>query len=256
MRLIRNQVQTPKLLVPAEKRKTLPFIILLIGVGVMIIGVAGFFSAFFFNEMIEAHWSVKYRDVQTASLVVAGSGMILYIISASILKVPLRKTTYYKVSSVVKGEPFDPPRKGDFSRAVFARLRDLSDEWAFFTEVKPPDCDFVIPQVLVGPGGVFTTQPISDNPERKAFKDPGSEFEQASRKLGNAINQSVLPVIIFSNPKLVTIYKTYCKPKTRVLNIREIYDFFNKHKQKYSEDVQKEIERKVYDLIEGTDPGS
>jgi hypothetical protein len=41
-----------------------------------------------------------------------------------------------------------------------------------------------------------------------------------------------------------------------VLNIREIYDFFNKHKQKYSEAVQKDIEQKVYDLIAGTDPGS
>jgi hypothetical protein len=256
MRYIRNEVQIPKMLVPAEKRKTLPFIILLIGVGILVIGVAGFFSAFFFNEMIEARWPVSYRDVQTASLVVAGSGIILYIISALILKIPLRKTTYYKVTTIVKGEPFDPPRKGDFSRAVFARLRDLSDDWAYFTEVQPPDCEFVIPQVLVGPGGVFTTQPIAENPERKAFKDPGPEFERASKKLGNVIGQSVLPVTIFSNPKLVVTYKTYCKPKTRVMNIRDIYDFFNNHKRKYSETIQKEIEQKVYDLIAGTEPGS
>jgi hypothetical protein len=255
MRFIRNQIQTPKLLVPVEKRKSLPFIILLIGVGIMIIGVAGFFSAFFFNELIEARWPVRYRDVQTASLVIAGCGMVLYIISALILKVPLRKTTYYKVNTIVKGLPFDPPRKGDFSRAIFARLRDLSDEWAYFMEVKPPDCDFVIPQVLVGPGGVFTSQPISENAERKGFKDPGPEFEKASKKLGNAIGQPVLPVTILSNPKMVVIYKTYCKPKTRVMNMREIYDFFDKHKQKYSEAVQKELEQKVYDLIAGTEPG-
>ncbi len=255
MRFIRNQNQTPKLLVPVEKRKSLPFVILLIGVGIMIIGVAGFFSAFFFNELIEARWPVRYREVQTVSLVIAGCGMIFYIISALILKVPLRKTTYYKVNTIVKGQPFDPPRKGDFSRAIFARLRDLSDEWAYFMEVKPPDCDFVIPQVIVGPGGVFTSQPISDNPERRAFKDPGPEFEKASKKLGNAIGQPILPVTIFSNPKLVTIYKTYCKPKTRVMSIREIYDFFNMHKRKYSEAVQQEIEQKVYDLIAGTEPG-
>jgi flagellar basal body-associated protein FliL len=65
MRFIRNKVQTPKQLVSAEKRKTLPFILLLIGVGILIVGVAGFFSAFFFNELIEARWPVRYRDVQT-----------------------------------------------------------------------------------------------------------------------------------------------------------------------------------------------
>ena len=256
MRFIRNEVQKPKQIVPPEKRKTLPFIILLIGVGILIVGVAGFFSAFFFNELIEARWLVRYRDVQTYSLVVGGSGMILYIIAALILKVPLRKTTYYKVKTIVKGEPFDPPRKGDFTKAIYARLHDLSDEWAYFCQVKPRDTDFVIPQVLVGPGGVFTTQPIAENPERKAFKDPGPELERASKKLGNAIGQPVLPVTIFSNPKLVTTYKTYCKPKTRVMNIRDIYDFFNNHKRKYSETVQKEIEQKVYDLIAGTEPGS
>ncbi len=137
MRFIRNEVQKPKQIVPPEKRKTLPFIILLIGVGILIVGVAGFFSAFFFNELIEARWPVRYRDVQTYSLVVGGTGIILYIIAALILKVPLRKTTYYKVTTIVKGEPFDPPRKGDFTRAIYARLHDLSDEWAYFCQVKP-----------------------------------------------------------------------------------------------------------------------
>jgi hypothetical protein len=256
MRFIRNEVQTPKHLVPPEKRKTLAFIILVIGVVILIVGVAGFFSAFFFKDLIEARWPVRYREVQTYSLAIGGTGMILYIIMGLILKIPLRKTTYYKVSTIVKGEPFDPPRKGDFTKAIYARLYDLSDEWAYFSEVKPPDCDFVIPQVLVGPGGVFTTQPIAENSERKVFKDPGPEFERASKKLGNAIGQSVLPVTVFSNPKLVEIYKKTRKPKTRVMNIREIYDFFNNHKRKYSERVQEEIEQKVYDLIAGTEPSN
>jgi hypothetical protein len=256
MRFIRNEIQIPKQLVSPEKRKTLPFILLIIGVGIMIVGVAGFFSAFFFNEMIEARWPVRYRDIQTYSLVVAGSGMLLYIAMAVVMKIPLRKTTYYRVTTIVKGEPFDPPRKNDYTKAIYARLHDLSDEWAYFSEVKPPDTDFVIPQVLVGPGGVFATQPIAENPERKAFKDPGPEFERASKKLGNAIGQSVLPVTIFSNPKLVVIYKDTCKPKTRIMNIRDIYDFFDNQKRKYSETVQKEIEQKVYDLIAGTQPGS
>lgn len=256
MRFIRNEIQTPKYLVPTEKRKSLPFYILFAGVSILIVGVAGFFSAFFFRDLINVRWDFYYRDVQTNSIYIAGAGIILYIIASLILKIPLRKTTYYKVTTIMNNEPFDPPRKGDFSKAIFARLRGLSDEWAFFTEVKPPDTDFVIPQVLVGPAGVFTTQPITENPERKAFKDPGPEFEKASKKLGNAIGQSVLPITVFSNPKLVLVYKTYRDPKNRVMNIREIYDFFNKRKKKMSEKAQKEVEQKVFDHIAGTTPGN
>ncbi len=63
-------------------------------------------------------------------------------------------------------------------------------------------------------------------------------------KLGNAIGQSVLPIVIFSNPKLVTMYHTYCKPKTRVMTVRDIFDFFSKHKNKLSESAQKEVRKK------------
>jgi len=256
MRFIRNEIQTPKYLVPPEKRKTIPFYILVIGVSILIVGVAGFFSAFFFRDLIQARWGFHYRLVQNKSINIAAAGILLYIIASLILKIPLRKTTYYKITTIMNNEPFDPPRKNDFTKAIHARLRNLGDEWAYFSEVKPPDTDFVIPQVIVGPGGVFTSQPIAENPDRKAFRDPGPEFEKASKKLGNAIGQPVLPITIFSNPKLVVTYKTYCNPKTRVMNIREIYDYFNKHKKSLSEKIQQEVEQKVFDLIAGTEPGS
>lgn len=255
MRFIRNDVQTPKYLVAPEKRKSLPFILLLIGVSILVVGVAAFFSAFFFRDLIKERWDLHYREVQTPGIYVGAVGVFFYIIAALVLKIPLRKTTYYKVNTIVKNEPFDPPRKGDFTKPIYARLRDLCDEWAFYSEVKPPDGDFVIPQVIVGPAGVFSLQPIADNPERKAFEDPGPEFERASKKLGNAIGQSVLPMVIFSTSKLAMLYKTHRNPKTRVINMREIYDFFAKHKHKISEKVQRDVEQKVYDLIAGTMPG-
>ena len=256
MRFIRNDIQTPKMLVPAEKRKTISFYILFIGVVIFVIGTAAFFSAFFFRDLIQEQWGFYYRDVQTKSIYTAGIGVFLYIIGAFLLKVPLRKTTYYKINTIMKNEPFDPPRKGDFTKPIYARLRDLDDDWAFFYQVKPQDAPAVIPQVLVGPGGVFTIQPISDNPERKAFVDPGPDFEKATKKLGNAIGQSVLPIVVFSNPKLVSLYRTYCDPKTRVMNIRDIYDYFEKRKKKLSGKVQKEVEEKVFALIEGAPPGA
>jgi hypothetical protein len=187
-------------------------------------------------------------------LAFGGIGIILYIIGASFLKVPLRKTTYYKVQTIIKSEPFDPPRKGDFTKAIFARLRDLNDEWALFTEVVPTESDFKLPQVVVGPGGVFTLYPANVNPERKVFNDPGTEFERASRKLGSNVNQNVTPIIVFSTPKMVSLYKTYHDVKTRVMNIREISDYFEKRKNKLSPKQQEEIESKIFLMIQGTTP--
>jgi hypothetical protein len=130
------------------------------------VGVAAFFSAFLYRDLIQNRWGVTFRSVQTKSIYIAAVGVIFYVLGALLLKVPIRKTTYYKVTTIMKNEPFDPARKGDYTKAIYARLHNLGDEWAYFSEVKPPDCDFVIPQVIVGPGGVFATQPISYNPEQ------------------------------------------------------------------------------------------
>ena len=255
MRFIRNEIQTPRRLVLPEKRKRLTFFILVAGVTILTIGVAGFFSGFLFRDLIEARWDLSYREVQKYSLVVGGIGIILYIITASVLKIPLRKTTYYKVRTIIQNEPFDPPRKHDFTKAIFARLRELDDVWAFLVEVKPKGIDFKIPQVIIGPGGVFTTLPISENPDRRAFKDPGPQFDRASKKLGSAIGRTVLPIIVFSNPKLVLLYKEKYSPKTRVMHIREIYDFMKNKRSVLSAKQREEAEAKIYTLIDGTEPG-
>jgi len=255
MRFIRNEIQTPKRLLLPEKRENLTFFILVAGVAVLTVGVVGFFSAFMFRDLIEARWDFLYRDVQKYSLVFGGIGIILYIIAASALKIPLRKTTYYKVRTIVQNKPFDPPRKHDFTKAIFARLGELDDDWAFMAEVKPKGIDFKIPQVIIGPGGTFTTHPISDNPDRRAFKDPGPQFDRASNKLGSAIGHTVLPIIVFSNPKLVLLYKEKYSPKTRVMHIREIHDFMKNKKSVLSAKQREEAEAKIYALIDGTAPG-
>lgn len=255
MRFIKNDVQTPKRLVPPEKRKTMAFYLLVAGVVILIAGTTIFFASFIFREMIKARWGLPYRTAQTYSLAIGGIGIIFYIIAGIILKVTLARTTYYKVTTIMKNEPFDPPRKGDFTKPIFARLRDLGDEWAFLTEVVPPESTYKIPQVLVGPGGVFATCPVNEYPDRRAFKDPGPEMERASRKLGNAVGQQVIPILIFSTSKLVSLYKTHREVKTRVMHIREISDYFGKRKNKLTPSQQQDIEAKVIDMIQGTQPG-
>lgn len=255
MRFIKNEIQTPQYLVPPEKRRTPAFYLLVLGVAVLVVAVAGFFSTFYYQKMIEARWDIAYRRVQTYALAVGGAGILMYIVAALALKVPLRKTTYYKVTTIIRNEPFDPPRKGDFTKAIYARLRDLGDEWAMAAEVRPPDADFVIPQVIIGPGGVFAAHPVNENPERKVFKDPGADMERAAKKLGSAIGQQVTPIIVFATPKLIELYKRDFDVRTRVLHIRDILDFFEKRKNKLNEAQQRAVEEKVLAHIKGTPPG-
>jgi len=245
MRFIRNEIQTPKLLVPPEKRKTVFFAMMYSGVVLLVIGAIALFAVFYYQELMEARWGIPYRRLQTYTMGVGGAGVILFILGALFLKVPLRKTTYYKVRTIMRNEPFDPPRKKDFTKPIFARLHELSDEWAMFTEVRPQSAEIKIPQTVIGPGGVFTTYAINENPERKRFVDPGSQFYQASKELGNAIGHSVLPIIVFATPKLVSLYREKCKPKTRVMHIREIYDFFAGKKKVLKDQQSEEAEAKI-----------
>ncbi len=255
MRFIRNEVQTPKLLVPPHRRKTVFFAMIFLGVILLVTGAIALFAVFYYQELMEARLGIPYRRLQTYTMGVGGAGVILYIIGALFLKLPLRKTTYYKVRTVIRNEPFDPPRKKDFTKPIFARLRELSDEWALFTEVRPQSAGIKIPQTIIGPGGIFTTYAINENPERKRFKDPGSQFYQASKELGNAIGHSVLPIIVFATPKLVSIYRSKCKPKTRVMHIREIQDFLDGKKKVLTPQQREEAEAKIFALIDGTPPG-
>ncbi len=255
MRFIRNEIQTPKLLVSPEKRKSIFFAMVFLGVAFLVIGAIALFAVFYYQDLLEARWGIPYRRMQTYTMGFGGLGVILYILGSAFLKIPLRKTTYYKVRTIMRNEVFDPPRKKDFTKPIFARLHELNDDWALFTEVRPDSAGIKIPQTIIGPGGVFTTYPVNDNPERKRFQDPGKEFDVASRKLGSAIGHTVLPIIIFSHPKLVQLYRERFRPKFRVMHIREIEDFLAGKKQVLSEQQRHEAESKIYDLIDGTPPG-
>ncbi len=255
MRYIKNDIQTPKHLVPQENRKTFAFFLLVAGVVVLVIGVTAFFSASFFREAVEQRWSTPFRRIQTYALVVGGIGIMIYILSAILLKIPLRKTTYYKIDSIIKNKPFDPPRKGDYTKPILLRLQDLSDDWSLMAEVCPPENDFVIPQVVIGPGGVFTTYPVNENPQRKIFKDPGPEMDKASKKLGNSLRQQVIPILVFATPKLIEMYKRDHKVNTRLMHVLEIEGYFNSRKNKLNAEQINSLEKQVFEMIQGTSPG-
>ena len=254
MRFVRNEIQQPMHLVPPEQRNTAMYYLLVLGISILSIGVAGFFSAFFYAELIKAQWGMAYRQVQTYSLMVSAAGIALYVVAALFFEIPLRKTSFYKIRSILKNEPYDPPRKGDFTKAVYARLRDLDDKWALLSEVQPPDTDYVIPQVVIGPGGVYALHPIAENPTNKHFVDPGAELNRAGKNLQKALNHQVISMVILSTPKLATLYKDRFDPKVRVMNMREVFEHFNGRKNKLDEETRSELEAEIFGMIKDTAP--
>jgi len=102
---------------------------------------------------------------------------------------------------------------------------------------------------------VFTTYPLTSHPERKYFKDPGPPLIKASKILGDAIDQAVTPIVVFSTKKLVQIYRKKRDPKTSTLYILELEGYFRKRKKKLTEKQRLKVEKIVFDLIKGTIPG-
>ena len=161
-------------------------------------------------------------------------GVAIYMLGAKALNIPIRNTTYYKLTTIAKDELYDPQRKGDYTKPIAARLRDLNDKASMTTQVSiPGTANSIIPQVIIGPGGVFSSWPLSDHPYRKAFKDPGPAFDKASQILGEALGVPVTPIMIFSTSKILQMYRKKCEPVTRVLTIMDIEDYFEKRKRSF-----------------------
>jgi len=256
MRFVRNEIQTPKKLVTPEDRKLPVFKALMAGLGVLVLGAAMFFLAYVMRNYIKENWTVSFRTLQTYGLIVSFVGVVIYLFAAKALNVPYRNTTFYKLTTIVKDELYEPQRKGDYTKAIAARLGELDDKWSIITQVSIPGTEnAIIPQVVVGPGGVFAFWPLSEHPDRKAFKNPGPAFEKASKMLGDALGVVVTPIMIFSTSKILQMYKKKCDPVTRVLTIMDLEDYFEKRKKKLSDARVAELEARVFEMIKGTSPG-
>lgn len=254
MRFERNETQTPKYLVPPEQRRTLPFYLLIAAIIIFALGAIGFFGAFIYRDLLGEKLFLAYRTVQSYSLALGGAGIILYIIMGIHFKIQLKNTSYYKLRTIVKNEPYDPPRKGDFSKAIRARLAELSDEWVMFTEVKTPGEEFHIPQVIVGPGGVYAIYPSNQNASRRKYPDAGSFMKSACNELSDLTGEQVIPIILFPTKKLASIYTESRDKKTRVMHVLEIEEYFKKRNNKLEKKQREKIEKIVYDLIVASPP--
>ncbi len=256
MRFLRNDIQIPRHLVPPEKRFSLPFFLMMAGLIVVLLGACAFFIAFYYARPTELYLGITSRQGQTWAMGIAAAGVLMYVMAALILGVPISKTTYYAISTILRNEPFDPPRRGDYTQALIARIRDLSDEWTLITEVLPTGSEDVIPQVLVGPGGVFALHTLNENPASVLFKDPGAALARAAKQLGDEIGHPVSAIIVLPIPKMVADYKKKFTSRTRLADLYSIQENLVKSKRKLDANQRQRIEEQVFALVKGTPPGA
>jgi len=255
MRIIRNEIQTPRPLVAPEKRHSPPFFLLMAGIALVLLGLIVLFFTYYYSLAIEHYLGITFQQMRTWTIGLLAAGILMYILAALILRLPLRKTTYYAITTILRNEPFDPPRRGNYTPALAAKLQELGDEWVLLTEVCPPGADTVIPQVLVGPGGVFAMHALNENPVSALFKDPGAHLARAAKKLSQQLNQPVAPIIVLPNPKMVVDYKKEHTVRTRLADMYGIREYLEKREPHLNDAQCGEIERQVYALIQGTPPG-
>jgi hypothetical protein len=256
MRLVRNEIQTPRKVIPAEDRKKPAFRVLMAGLVVVVLGMAAFFLAYIMRNYISAHSTTSFRTFQSYGFMVVFIGVLIYLLAARALKLKTKGTTYYKLMTIVRDEDFDPPRQWDYTKPILARLSDLDNKWSMTTEVNPPESGyFNIPQVIIGPGGVFTLFPLGEHPTKKNFRDPGPLFDKASKALGDALNTAVVPIMVFYTPKVLKEYRKKVEPVIRAITLLDLGDYFEERKQKLTEAQINLLEAKVYAMIKGTAPG-
>jgi len=226
------------------------------GLSVVVTGMAVFFLAYIMRNYIKENLIIPYRTLQSYGFLVVFIGVAIYMLGAKALKVPIRNTTFYKLETIVKNEIFDPQRKDDYTKPIAARLSDLSDTWSMTTQVNVPGtANYLIPQVILGPGGAFTLWPVIEHPTRKNFKDPGLLFEKASKMLGDLLGVPVTPIMVFYTPKAMQVYKKKYEPVTRVQSLLNLGNFFEDRKKKLTDAQIADFETKVYAMIKGTRPG-
>ena len=244
MRFVRNPEQTPEKILSPQQRKSAAYTILVIGLAIVALGTAGFFLSFILREQITQQ-GLNYRDAQTYSIAVAFAGVFTYAIAASNLKVGLRKTTFYKITTILKDEPFDPPLQGDHTKRILSELRYLSEEWAIFRDISPAGSKEAIPFVLCGPKGVYTITVAAGRPGKKNFTDPAPMLNHLTKSLSKDLDAEINPLILFmGNP---VNYDT--KSKAHALNINRVYRWVKEQPEQLNPAALEQMESKLLTLI-------
>ncbi len=197
MRRLEIPASEPLKLISHEKANSLSYKLVKASVILAVIGVAGFFVAFFYQKPI-TEAGVPYRVVQGISIFVVFAGWALFRLFCAALGINTGKLTYNKLRAILRNQVEVAHDVNAATRKqVGLALLGLSDQWSLYPTVFIADPRKTIPMVLVGPGGVFPIHVIYQDPRKKDFVDPQPILKAASAELEKRLKVPVKPVISF-----------------------------------------------------------
>jgi len=186
-----------KKLISSEDASSIWYKLVHASVWLAVIGVAGFFVAFFYQKTILAA-GLSYRTFQAGAILVVFIGWILFMVFCSRLGISTRKLTYRKLMCILKNQAeTDDDIIDAIRRQTGLALANLDDQWSLYPSIFIADQKKTIPMVLVGPAGIYPMQVIYQDPRKKEFVDPLPVLKAGSAELEKQLKTPVKPVIAF-----------------------------------------------------------
>jgi hypothetical protein len=233
-----------KMRVSAEKAASLSFKMLYVGVGVAVVGVAGFFLAFFYQNVLNAA-GLPYRNVQAAAIATVFAGWVVFRLFAGSLGISTRGLTHGRLVSILKNQaevPLDEVLI--LRRHIGIALLTLGDDWALYPAVLADDPTRSVPAVLVGPGGVFAIQPVNSDPKRPSFRDPSPLLLAGRAELERRLRTPVTPILAFSRSR-----KKYTSPHdVKTFTMAELLAYLDARPETLDKAARLDLERHLQSL--------
>lgn len=198
MRTFERPEQERKKLISREKEASLAFWLVRFSFALGVVGVVGFFLAFFYQTVLN-RVGLPYRQAQAAAILVVFVAWVVFTLACRHLGISTRGLTYPKLMSILRNEVETPPDEFKASRKqIAAAFGSLSDDWWLFPEIYSDDASQVLPMVLLGPGGVFALRVNYQDPRSKDFRDPAVPLLMGSRALEKRLGVPVKPILAFT----------------------------------------------------------
>ncbi|GAP09649.1 hypothetical protein BECAL_00799 [Bellilinea caldifistulae] len=198
MRAFERPEQERKKLISRDKEASLPFRLVRFSFVLGVVGVIGFFLAFFYQTVLN-RIGLPYRQAQATAILVVFIAWVIFTLACRHLGISTRGLTYPKLMSILRNEVETPPDEFKASRKqIAAAFGSLSDDWWLFPDIFADDPTQVLPMVLLGPGGVFALRVNYQDPRSKDFRDPAVPLLTGSQMLEKRLGVPVKPILAFS----------------------------------------------------------
>ncbi|MEW6181022.1 MAG: hypothetical protein AB1522_13965 [Chloroflexota bacterium] len=198
MRAFERPEQERQKLISREKEASLPFWLVRFSFALGVVGVIGFFLAFFYQTVLN-RLGLPYRQAQAIAILVVFIAWVIFMLACRHLGISTRGLTYPKLMSILRNEVETPPDEFKASRKqIAAAFGSLSDDWLLFPDVFADDPTQVLPMVLLGPGGVFAIRVNYQDPRSKGFEDPAVSLLAGSAALEKRLGVPVKPILAFT----------------------------------------------------------